>query len=117
MVLSRLEEDSVAGADLLDRAALALAAADALGDEDRLAERVRVPGRAGARGEVDARRGGAGRCFGHRDGIDVDVAGEPVLRALHRRHRVSGDLHVSGLQDLFAVFSERDVIRLRTAGG
>ena len=44
---SRLEVDAVAGPDLLDRAALALAAADALGDEDRLPERVRVPGGAG----------------------------------------------------------------------
>jgi hypothetical protein len=44
MVLAGLEEDSVAGADLLDRSALALAEADALGDEDRLAVRVGVPG-------------------------------------------------------------------------
>jgi hypothetical protein len=37
VVLAGLEEDAVAGADLLDRAALALAEADALGDEDGLA--------------------------------------------------------------------------------
>jgi hypothetical protein len=43
VVLVGLEEDAVAGPDDLDRAALALAQADALGDEDRLAVRVRVP--------------------------------------------------------------------------
>ena len=58
VVLAGLEEDAVAGADLLDRCALTLAAADALCDVDRLAERVGVPGGAGARGEVDA--GGRG---------------------------------------------------------
>jgi hypothetical protein len=44
VVLIRLEEDAVAGADDLDRAALALAETDALGDPDRLPARVRVPG-------------------------------------------------------------------------
>ena len=49
VVLAGLEEHAVAGADLLDRAAFALAATDALGDEDRLADgwvcqAVRAPG-------------------------------------------------------------------------
>jgi hypothetical protein len=48
VVLARLEEDAVAGLDGLDRAALALAEADAFGDVDGLAERVGVPGGAGA---------------------------------------------------------------------
>jgi hypothetical protein len=75
------EEDAVAGADDLDRAVLALAQADAFGDEDRLAVRVGVPGGAGAGGEVHACGGecrGAGRCG---DGVDVDVSGEPVRGA------------------------------------
>jgi hypothetical protein len=42
VVLAGLEEDAVAGADDLDRAALALAEADALGDEDVPTQRVRV---------------------------------------------------------------------------
>ena len=57
--------DAVAGADLLDRATFALAAADAYGDEDRLAVRVGVPGGAGARGEVHGgggERRRSGRC-------------------------------------------------------
>src|SRR4051794_14160685 len=42
VVLAGLEEDAVAGADLLDRTALALAQADAFGHEDRLPVRVGV---------------------------------------------------------------------------
>src|SRR3989442_972914 len=56
VVLAGLEEDAVAGADDFDRAAPALRAADALGDVDRLAVGVGVPGRPGARREVDAAR-------------------------------------------------------------
>ena len=55
VLLARREPDDVAGADLLDRAALALHAAEAGGDEQRLAERVRVPRGAGARLEGDGR--------------------------------------------------------------
>src|SRR3954464_10549770 len=94
VVLARLEEDTVAGADLLDRAALALAEADALGDEDRLAVRVRVPGGARAGREVDDGGGeGRGR-LGGGDRVDVDVAREPVCRALLGLDAAAGDLHV-----------------------
>jgi hypothetical protein len=48
VVLARLEEHAVTGSDGVDRPALTLAQADALGDEDRLAVGVRVPG--GVRG-------------------------------------------------------------------
>jgi hypothetical protein len=49
VVLAGLEEEAVAGADDLDRVSLALAEADALADEDRLAvgwvcQAVRAPG-------------------------------------------------------------------------
>src|SRR5207244_11325516 len=54
VLFAGLEEDAVAGADDLDRAAAVLRAADALGDVDRLAVRVRVPCGTRARGEVDA---------------------------------------------------------------
>src|SRR5262249_6868902 len=93
VVLAGLEEHSVAGPDLLHRPALALAAPDALGDEDRLAVRVRVPGGAGAGGEVDARGGDGRRPGGGGHGVDVDVAGEPVRRALLGVDAASGDLH------------------------
>src|SRR3954465_14186091 len=51
VVLARLENDAVAGPDLGDGAALALAAPDALGDENRLAVRMGVPCGARAGGE------------------------------------------------------------------
>src|SRR5829696_10505518 len=50
VVLARLEEHAVAGADLLDRPAVALAEPEAFGDEDRLAVWMGVPGGAGAGG-------------------------------------------------------------------
>src|SRR6266496_757093 len=69
--LERLEEDAIAGPDHLDRAASLLCQAHALGDVDRLTVRMRMPGRAGARREVDAAsthpRTAAGRC----DRVDV----------------------------------------------
>lgn len=52
MVLAGFEEDAVAGPDDLNGSVLALAETDAFSDEDGLAVRVRVPGGAGARGEL-----------------------------------------------------------------
>src|SRR4051812_24370286 len=94
VVLARLEENAVAGADLLDRPGLALAQADALGDEDRLPVRVGVPGGAGARGEVHERGGERGGRLGGGDDVDVDVAGEPVGGAFLSVDAAAGDLHV-----------------------
>jgi hypothetical protein len=55
VILARLEEDAVAGANHLDGLAAALAEADALGDVDCLAVRMGTPCGAGARREVDDR--------------------------------------------------------------
>jgi hypothetical protein len=49
VVLSGLEEDTVAGADDLDRSAAALDESDPLGDVDGLAVGVRVQGSEGSR--------------------------------------------------------------------
>jgi hypothetical protein len=56
VILARLEEHPVTGADHLDRGAAPLREADTLEDVDGLAVRVRVPGRPRARCEVDAAR-------------------------------------------------------------
>ena len=57
------EPDDVAGADFLDRAALALDPAAAGGDDQGLAQRMRVPGgaRAGLERDAGAARRGPGR--------------------------------------------------------
>src|SRR5919204_4527815 len=92
VVLARLEEDAVARADDLDRAAAPLAQADALGDVDGLAVRVRVPGRPRAGREVDARRAQERRAGRHGDPIDEDGAGEPLARPATGLKAVPGDL-------------------------
>src|SRR5215217_2087292 len=93
VVLARLEEHAVTGVDDLDRPSAALAAPDALGDVDGLAEGVGVPSGAGAGREVDAGgRQPRGRRRG-RDGVDVDRAGEPVAGPRVRVKGVAGDLH------------------------
>src|SRR5579863_9310425 len=93
VVLSRLEEDPVTGPDDLDRTALTLAQSDALGHEDRLAVRVGVPSGPGSRGEMHQCRREARAAAGRGDGIHVDVAGEPVGRALVGRDARAGELH------------------------
>src|SRR5215218_5571783 len=92
VVLARLEEDAVAGADDLDRAALALAQADALRHPERLAEGVGVPGGAGAWREVDAVGADARRRGRRGDGVDEDRPGEPLPRTGGRLALVPDDL-------------------------
>src|SRR5205085_5567721 len=80
VVLARLEEDAVTRANHLDLSAPALAEAHALGDPDRLAVWMGVPGGAGARREVDACGAdprGLRRCG---DRVDEHRSGEPVAR-------------------------------------
>src|SRR5438093_8959089 len=71
MLLARLEEHAVSGADDLDRAATALRQADALGDVDRLPVGVCMPCGPCTRREMDTARAqtrGIRRC---RDRVDV----------------------------------------------
>src|SRR5207244_6704085 len=93
VVLARLEEDAVAGSDHLDRTAFALAEADSLGDPDRLAVRVGMPGGAGAGGEVDGRGADPPVVRWRGDRVDVDGAGEPVARSGAAVGAVPDDLH------------------------
>ena len=78
VLLIGLDVDAVAGADDLDRSAAALTQPDALGDEEALPERVTMPGGAGAGHEVDKARLHPGWGSRGGDGVDVDVAGEPL---------------------------------------
>ena len=79
------EPDDVAGTDFFDGSVPTLGPAAAGGDDERLAERVRMPGGAGAWFEGDAGAGDAGRGGGVDEGIDADRAGEPIGGALAGR--------------------------------
>ena len=98
---ARLAKDDVAGAELLFWLALALVPADARGDDQRLAERMRVPRGAGARVEAHQRAGEAGRIVAAELPEDGDVTGEIVgggvwvplrmmVMATKRRAQVTG---------------------------
>ncbi len=80
VLLARREPDHVAGADFLDRAAFALHPAAAGGDDQDLAERMRVPRGAGAGLEGD-RLPAAARGVGRLEQrVDAHRAGEPLGR-------------------------------------
>ena len=87
VLLAGLDVDDVAGADLLDVAAAAGDVADAVGDVERLAAGVGVPGGAGAGGEPDVGAADGGLLVGVADAVDVDGAGEPVAGAGWRSDR------------------------------
>src|SRR4029079_10819862 len=88
----------VAGPDFLDGTALALSPTTAGGDDQRLTERVRVPGGAGPRLECDAGSSNTRRVGGIEQPVDPDGAGKIILRTLFGRARAdSFDVHVKFL--------------------
>lgn len=95
MAFTRREPDDVAGADLLDGTAFALHATEARCDDQRLAERMGVPGGAGAGLEGDA---GASRACGAGHGkqrVDTHAAGKPIGWSFGRRLRTASlDIHL-----------------------
>src|SRR5437763_14059389 len=95
VLLARLEEDAVAWADHLDRAAAPLAEADAFEDVDRLAVRVRVPRGTRARSEVDAARAQARPARRRGDRVDVHRPGEPLGGSGYGFAAVPRDLHAA----------------------
>ena len=72
----------VAGSDFFDRGAPALYQPRAGGDDQSLAERMRVPGRARAGLERDAGAADARRIGRLEQRVDTDRAGEPFRRPL-----------------------------------
>ncbi|AAF84576.1 hypothetical protein XF_1767 [Xylella fastidiosa 9a5c] len=87
--VARRAPDDVAGADFDDRLAFALRPAAARGDDQRLPQRVRVPGRARARLEGDGGAGHAGRRRRGVQRVDANRAGEPLDRSFDGRLRSS----------------------------
>src|SRR2546429_1505471 len=97
VVLAWLEEDAIARPNQLDRPAFPLAHANALGDPDRLTERVRMPGGARPGGEMHRRSADRRRLRRRSHGVDKDRPGEPVPGAGARLKCVAGDLHECSL--------------------
>src|SRR5262245_19653823 len=93
VLLSRFEEDAVAGTYDLDRRAAPLGEADPLDHVDGLAVRMRVPRSPCAGSEMDAARAHARRARRCRDGVDVDRSREPVARTWTRLGATPRDVH------------------------
>lgn len=83
------DPDDVAWADLLDRAALPLHPAQPGRHDQHLAERVRVPGRAGARLEGDESAGRTRRGVRREQAVDAHRSGEVLERSSRRGQRAN----------------------------
>src|SRR3954470_17889453 len=78
MLQTRRKPHHVPGADLLDRTVLALHPSKTGGDDQRLAERVRVPGRPGTGFEGDLAAAHSPRVWSLKERIHPDRTGEPI---------------------------------------
>ena len=78
MLLSRLEEDDISGANVLAIATVSLHPAKTLRDQDGLSARVGVPVRAGAGFKRHSRRADAPASIGGEQRVDANGAGKPV---------------------------------------
>jgi len=78
MLLVRRKPDHVARPDFFDRTTLALRPAEPGGDDQRLTERMRMPGGASTRLERDACATNARRFRRFEQRIDSHCAGEPI---------------------------------------
>jgi hypothetical protein len=97
VLLARREPNDIARLDLLDWPALALREAAAGRHDQRLSERMRVPGRARAGLERDAGAADTRRIGRLEQRVDADRAGEPLGRSLAGRLcAVSLDIHRFG---------------------
>src|SRR4051812_29125413 len=85
VLLAGWKPDHVTRPDFLDWPALALRPSNARGDDQRLAERVRVPRRPCARLEGDQGHRDTGRIRGLKERINTDRAGEPLCRTFAGR--------------------------------
>jgi hypothetical protein len=82
VTLPRVENDDIARGDSFDRTTIALNPAKAIGDEEKLAKRMRMPSGTSTRGKLDIRTAGAGWLSCLRVPLDADTAGKPLRRPI-----------------------------------
>src|SRR5439155_9357749 len=112
VLLARLEEDTVAGPDHLDRPAPTLRVTDSFRDEDRLPVRMRVPGRARAGREVHAARAEPRRTRRHGDRIDEHLSREPFAGPPGGPDVGPGDLHTSSFTPMARTISVEEPLAM-----
>src|SRR5690242_3475708 len=94
MFLVRREPDHIAGSDLLNWTAFTLHPPATGRDNQRLTQRMPVPGRARPRFKGDARATRPGRMGRLEERIDPHQAGEPICGSFARRLRTNSfDFH------------------------
>src|SRR3954451_23151444 len=96
VLLTGLDVDDVAGADLLRLGPTSGDVPDAVGDIERLPVGVVVPCGAGAGGEADVGAADRGLVVRVADAVDVNVAGEPVGGTAGGVGGAGGELHGVG---------------------
>src|SRR6266404_3813715 len=84
---ARRKPDHIARSNFFDRSAFALRPTKARRDDQRLTERMRMPGSAGTRFERDARATNTCRIRRLEQRINAHTAGKPISRSLARRLR------------------------------
>ncbi len=75
-----VENDDIAHGDSFDRTAIALNPAKAIGDDEELSKRMRMPSGTSTRGKLDLCTAGAGWLSRLRVSLDAYSAGKPLRR-------------------------------------
>jgi hypothetical protein len=82
VALPRMENDDIPGGDSFNRTSIALNPAKAIGDEEELAKRMRMPSGTSTRGKLDLCTAGAGWLFYLGEPLDAYTAGKPLRRPI-----------------------------------
>jgi hypothetical protein len=99
VALPWVENDDIPGGDSFNRTAIALNPAKAIGDEEKLAKRMRMPSGTSTRGKLDLCTAGAGWLFYLGEPLDAYTAGKPLRRpipdnAIGRSNNFHGNANV-----------------------
>jgi hypothetical protein len=80
VALPRVKDDDIPGCDSFDWTAIALNPAKAIGNDEKLTKRMRMPSSASTSGKRDLCTAGAGWLFRLRVPLDADTTGKPLCR-------------------------------------